>query len=100
MITVRTKALQHARQSYTDINSRKFMAGEFIWTGFDYIGEPWPYEWVAKSSYFGIIDTAGFPKDIYYFYQSKWTTAPMVHLLPHWNWSSRHQCSSMGLQQL
>lgn len=77
-----------ARQSYTDINSRSFMAGEFIWTGFDYIGEPWPYEWVAKSSYFGIIDTCGFPKDIYYFYQSKWTTVPMVHLLPHWNCSS------------
>lgn len=77
-----------ARQSYTDVNSRKFIAGEFIWTGFDYIGEPWPYEWAAKSSYFGIIDTCGFPKDIYYFYQSKWTTAPMVHILPHWNWSS------------
>jgi beta-galactosidase len=78
----------NARQSYKDINSRKFMAGEFIWTGVDYVGEPWPYEGVAKSSYFGIIDTCGFPKDIYYFYQSKWTTAPMVHLLPHWNWSS------------
>jgi len=78
----------NARQSYKDINSRKFMAGEFVWTGFDYIGEPWPYEWAAKSSYFGIIDTAGFPKDIYYFYQSKWTTEPMVHILPHWNWSS------------
>jgi len=76
----------HARQSYKDINSRKYMAGEFVWTGFDYIGEPWPYDWVAKSSYFGIIDTAGFPKDIYYFYQSKWTTEPMVHILPHWNW--------------
>jgi beta-galactosidase len=76
-----------ARVSYTNVNSRKFIAGEFIWTGFDYIGEPWPYEWVAKSSYFGIIDTCGFPKDIYYFYQSKWTTEPMVHVLPHWNWS-------------
>ena len=82
------KGASDARQSYKDINSRRFMAGEFIWTGFDYIGEPWPYEWVAKSSYFGIIDTCGFPKDIYYFYQSKWATEPMVHLLPHWNWSS------------
>ncbi len=82
------KGASDARTSYKNINSRKYMAGEFIWTGVDYIGEPWPYEWVAKSSYFGIIDTAGFPKDIYYFYQSKWTTAPMVHLLPHWNWSS------------
>lgn len=77
----------NARESYTDVNSRGFMAGEFIWTGFDYIGEPYPYEWAAKSSYFGIIDTCGFPKDIYYFYQSKWTTEPMVHILPHWNWS-------------
>nr|WP_313560163.1 carbohydrate-binding protein [Ruminiclostridium cellobioparum] len=64
------------------------MAGEFIWTGFDYIGEPTPYGWPAKSSYFGIVDTCGFPKDIYYFYQSKWTTKPMVHILPHWNWSN------------
>ncbi len=76
-----------ARRSYTDTNSRSFMAGEFVWTGFDYIGEPFPYRWLAKSSYFGIIDTCGFPKDIYYFYQSRWTTTPMVHLLPHWNWA-------------
>jgi len=77
-----------AESSYTAINNRKFMAGEFIWTGFDYIGEPTPYGWPAKSSYFGIVDTCGFPKDIYYFYQSKWTTKPMVHILPHWNWSN------------
>ena len=63
-----------AEQSYRDINSRNFMAGEFVWTGFDYIGEPYPYQWPSKSSYFGIIDTCGFPKDIYYFYQSRWTT--------------------------
>ena len=77
-----------AEKSYRDINSRDFMAGEFVWTGFDYIGEPYPYQWPAKSSYFGIIDTCGFPKDSYYFYQSKWTAKPMVHILPHWNWSS------------
>ncbi len=77
-----------AESSYREINNRKYMAGEFIWTGFDYIGEPTPYDWPAKSSYFGIVDTCGFPKDIYYFYQSKWTTTPMVHVLPHWNWSS------------
>jgi beta-galactosidase len=77
-----------AESSYTAVNNRKFIAGEFIWTGFDYIGEPTPYGWPAKSSYFGIIDTCGFPKDIYYFYQSKWTTKPMVHILPHWNWSN------------
>ncbi len=77
-----------AESSYTEINRRGYMAGEFIWTGFDYIGEPTPYGWPAKSSYFGIVDTCGFPKDIYYFYQSKWTTKPMIHILPHWNWSS------------
>lgn len=77
-----------AESSYTEINKRNYMFGEFIWTGFDYIGEPTPYEWPSKSSYFGIVDTCGFPKDIYYFYQSKWTSKPMVHILPHWNWSN------------
>jgi beta-galactosidase len=70
--------------------------GEFVWTGFDYIGEPTPYwsgngddtkgDWPARSSYFGFVDLAGFPKDNYYLYQSEWTTKPMVHILPHWNW--------------
>ena len=77
-----------AESSYTEINHRGYMAGEFVWTGFDYIGEPTPYGWPSKSSYFGIVDTCGFPKDIYYFYQSKWTITPMVHILPHWNWSN------------
>jgi len=75
-----------AEASWRIDRDRPFMAGEFIWTGFDYLGEPTPYGWPAKSSYFGIVDTAGFPKDIYYFYQSQWTKKPMVHLLPHWNW--------------
>ncbi|MDQ6422163.1 Ig-like domain-containing protein [Paenibacillus sp. LHD-117] len=68
----------------------KHIAGQFIWTGFDYIGEPTPYynSYPAKSSYFGAVDTAGFPKDIYYYYQSQWTAEPMVHLLPHWNWTA------------
>jgi beta-galactosidase len=63
-----------------------FMSGLFIWTGWDYIGEPTPYPWPAISSYFGIIDLAGFPKDSYYMYQSEWTKTPVLHLLPHWNW--------------
>jgi len=67
---------------------RPFFFGQFDWTGFDYGGEPTPYSWPSKSSYFGIVDTAGFPKDIYFFYQSKLTTTPMVHILPHWNWST------------
>ena len=62
------------------------MSGLFVWTGFDYLGEPTPYPWPARSSYFGIIDLAGFPKDVYYMYQSEWTNKPVLHILPHWNW--------------
>ena len=60
----------------------------YIWTGFDYIGEPTPYVWPSISSYFGIIDLAGFPKDIYYMYQSEWTDKTVLHLFPHWNWKA------------
>ncbi len=63
-----------------------FLSGMFIWTGFDYLGEPTPYSWPSRSSYFGIIDLAGFPKDIYYMYQSEWTNKTVLHILPHWNW--------------
>jgi beta-galactosidase len=63
-----------------------FLSGQFIWTGFDYIGEPWPYQWPSRSSYFGIVDMAGFPKDVYYMYQGEWTDKTILHLLPHWNW--------------
>jgi beta-galactosidase len=62
------------------------ISGMFVWTGFDYIGEPTPYEWPARSSYFGIVDLAGFPKDVYYLYQSLFTTQNVLHLFPHWNW--------------
>jgi beta-galactosidase len=79
---------QSAEDSWDFDRARAFVVGQFIWTGFDYIGEPTPYGWPAKSSYFGIVDMCGFPKDIYYFYQSQWTSKPMVHLLPHWNWDS------------
>src|SRR5713226_3944737 len=64
-----------------------FLSGMFIWQGIDYLGEPTPYEWPARSSYFGVVDLAGFPKDPYYLYQSVWTTAPMLHVFPHWNWT-------------
>ena len=63
-----------------------FLSGMFIWTGFDYIGEPTPYGWPSRSSYFGIVDLAGFPKDVYYMYQSEWTDKPVLHIFPHWNW--------------
>ena len=62
------------------------VSGIFVWTGFDYLGEPLPYAWPARSSYFGIVDLAGFPKDSYYLYQSEWTSDPVLHILPHWNW--------------
>lgn len=67
------------------------VAGEFVWTGFDYLGEPTPYNegTPAKSSFFGIIDLAGLKKDRFYLYQSQWSDKPMLHLLPHWNWSDR-----------
>jgi beta-galactosidase len=72
-----------AEQDWKDHTCREFIAGEFIWTGFDYPGEN---DWPAKSNNAGIVDTCGFPKGIYYFYKSQWTCAPMVHILPHWNW--------------
>ncbi|MBE3041991.1 DUF4982 domain-containing protein [Candidatus Bathyarchaeota archaeon] len=72
-------------------DNNSFVAGEFVWSGWDYIGEPTPYyEGVARSSYFGIIDLAGFPKDRYYLYQARWRPElPMAHILPHWNWEGR-----------
>jgi beta-galactosidase len=67
-----------------------FMAGEFVWTGFDYLGEPTPYGKQARSSYFGIVDLAGIPKDRFYLYRSHWRPDVLtVHILPHWNWPER-----------
>ncbi len=76
-----------ATTSLAALKDHPWMAGEFVWTGFDYIGEPTPFGWPSRSSYFGIVDLCGFPKDRYYLYQSQWTTKPMVHVLPHWNWA-------------
>ncbi len=73
-------------ETWKVIKKYPFLSGQYIWTGFDYIGEPTPYPWPARSSYFGIIDLAGFPKDVYYMYQSEWTNKNVLHLLPHWNW--------------
>jgi beta-galactosidase len=74
-------------------DSNSFVAGEFVWTGFDYLGEPTPY-WddtsISRSSYFGILDLCGFKKDRFYLYQARWRPEfPMVHILPHWNWPDR-----------
>ena len=67
------------------IKKYPYLSGMYIWTGFDYLGEPTPYVWPSRSSYFGIIDLAGFPKDAFYLYQSEWTDKPVLHLLPTWN---------------
>lgn len=61
------------------------MGGSFIWTAFDYAGEPAPFGWPGIGSQFGVLDTCGFEKDYFYYYQSKWTETPMVHVMPHWN---------------
>ena len=81
----------HHEENLIFLNNQPFVAGQYIWTGFDYIGEPTPYGWPARSSYFGIVDLAGFPKDVYYLYQSEWTDTPVLHLFPHWNWEPGKQ---------
>ena len=73
-------------ETWDVVKHNDFVGGQFIWTGFDYIGEPTPYAYPARSSYFGIIDLAGLPKDSYYMYQSEWTSKDVLHLFPHWNW--------------
>jgi beta-galactosidase len=67
-------------------DARPWLAGGFIWTGFDYRGEPSPNGWPNISSQYGIIDTCGFPKDSFFYFQSWWTAKPVLHLFPHWNW--------------
>jgi len=74
-------------ETWKVIKKLPYLSGQFIWTGFDYLGEPTPYWWPSRSSYFGIIDLAGFPKDVYYMYQSEWTKKDVLHIFPHWNWT-------------
>ena len=78
-----------AEAAWKPIADRPFMAGTFIWTGFDYRGEPTPYEWPCISSHFGIMDTCGYPKDNFYYYRARWSGEVVLHLLPHWNWPGR-----------
>ncbi|HEX9827941.1 MAG TPA: glycoside hydrolase family 2 TIM barrel-domain containing protein, partial [Flavobacteriaceae bacterium] len=78
-----------ADKVFSSQDRHTFVAGEFVWAGWDYLGEPTPY-YQSRSSYFGIIDLAGFKKDRYYLYQSRWRPdLPMIHILPHWNWPDR-----------
>jgi beta-galactosidase len=76
-------------KSFSLHDQHPYVAGEFVWTGFDYLGEPTPYD-SSRSSYSGIIDLAGFRKDRFYLYQSRWRPdLPMAHILPHWTWPQR-----------
>lgn len=78
-----------ADKVFTSQDKHPYVAGEFVWSGWDYLGEPTPY-YLSRSSYFGIIDLAGFKKDRYYLYQSRWRPEiPIAHILPHWNWPER-----------
>lgn len=76
---------------FRGLDENPSIMGEFVWTGFDYLGEPTPYgsQWPSRSSYFGIVDLCGIPKDRYYLYQSQWSDKKVLHLLPHWNWLGR-----------
>ncbi len=78
-----------AEAAWRPLAENTFMAGGFVWTGFDYKGEPTPYKWPCINSHFGIIDICGFPKDNFYYYQSWWSDRAVLHLLPHWNWPGK-----------
>jgi len=78
-----------AEKAWQAVAERPWMAGGFVWAGFDYRGEPTPFEWPAVSSQYAILDTCGFPKDVYYYYQSWWTDQPVLHLFPHWSWPGK-----------
>ena len=76
-------------KSWLAVKKNPHIAGAFVWSGFDYLGEPMPYpKFPARSSYYGIVDLAGFPKDVYYMYQSEWSNKPVLHVFPHWTWTA------------
>ena len=78
-----------AEQWWTMAAERDWFMGGFVWTGFDYRGEPTPFDWPNINSHFGVMDMCGFPKNIYYYYQSWWTDKDVLHIAPHWNWKGR-----------
>jgi beta-galactosidase len=78
-----------AEDHWQRVATQPYLSGIFLWTGFDYRGEPSPHGWPAISSHFGIMDTCGFPKDSYYYYRAMWRDEPLVHVLPHWNWPDK-----------
>lgn len=90
---------QHPDLEFEGQDDNPFVMGEFVWTGFDYIGEPTPYndKWPARSSYFGIIDLCGVPKSRYYLYKSRWSGEDVLHIMPHWNWEG-HEGEEIPVQ--
>ena len=78
-----------AEEWWTFFDSRPWLSGGFVWTGFDYRGEPTPYGWPCVNSHFGVYDTCGFAKDNFWYYRAWWTKEPVLHLLPHWNWAGK-----------
>jgi beta-galactosidase len=76
-------------EDWSDIVKYPYLGGLFVWTGFDYRGEPTPFSWPCVSSHFGFMDVCGFPKDGYYAYKAAWTNTPVVHIFPHWNWPGK-----------
>ncbi len=78
-----------AEKFWTFYDEREWLAGGFVWTGFDYRGEPTPYKWPCINSHFGIMDMCGFPKNVYYYYQSWWSNKDVLHIFPHWNWQGK-----------
>ena len=86
---LKSASVTDAEQWWKIFADRPFLSGGFMWVGFDYRGEPNPYDRVSVSSQFGCVDTCGFPKDIFFYYKSWWSSEPVLHLFPHWNWKGR-----------
>ncbi|HUE36510.1 MAG TPA: glycoside hydrolase family 2 TIM barrel-domain containing protein, partial [Candidatus Acidoferrum sp.] len=84
-----SNGVERAQQWWPYYATHPFTGGGFVWTGFDYRGEPTPYKWPCISSHFGLMDTCGFPKDLYYYYQAWWTGNPVLRVMPHWNWPDK-----------
>jgi beta-galactosidase len=78
-------------EDWADIVKYPYLGGLFVWTGFDYRGEPTPFAWPSVTSYFGFMDICGFPKDGYYAYKAAWGNEPVVHIFPHWNWAGKEK---------
>lgn len=80
---------QTVEKAWPPVATNEFMAGGFVWSGFDYKGEPRPFEWPDINCHYGFMDICGFPKDSYYYYKAWWTDQPVLHLFPHWNWPGK-----------